>query len=601
MKSSFKFNFNYIKTQLLQHKPALVKAHIFAFIAALAVVLQPLFIPLLIDDLLLEGGGRLTDKLDYLLPSNWHEPVHYIGITLVLTLVLRFVHFVLNIAQMKIFTGISQEVCYNLRVKALSRLQNIAVKYFEQNGTGKTASLLTTDIDTIEQFISKSINGLILSILQLMATASILLWINVKIGLFILVLYPVVVLTTIKLGKKVKKLKGTENSAIANFQERVTDFLEAVHELRVSRRDKHFLTHLKSSAGNMRDAITNSKWKSDAASKGSFIIFLAGFDLFRVAAVFVALTSTDLSVGEMIAIFSYLWVLMGPVQELVGIQYSWFGASASLDRVNDFIAQEEENKGRDNGTSLNVENGVDISLEKVSFSYEEGIPVLEDVSLHIPAGQHISIVGATGGGKSTLVQVLTGLYKPQQGMVRFNKEDIYTIGLDNVREQIGVVLQAPGLFQSSVRENILMGVHAADEEVWEALHIACLDDFIRQQPNGLETQVGSRGIRLSGGQRQRLAIARMVLRKPQIVILDEATSALDPQTENEVHKRLKEFLKKRTTITVAHRLSAVKQAEKIYVFENGRIIQDGSHEDLLSQEGLYSKLYNDKENTHERS
>ncbi|MCM8536765.1 MAG: ABC transporter ATP-binding protein/permease [Lentisphaeraceae bacterium] len=585
----------------MQHKPALVKAHIFAFIAALAVVLQPLFIPLLIDDLLLEGGGRLTDKLDYLLPSNWHEPVHYIGITLVLTLVLRFVHFVLNIAQMKIFTGISQEVCYNLRVKALSRLQNIAVKYFEQNGTGKTASLLTTDIDTIEQFISKSINGLILSILQLMATASILLWINVKIGLFILVLYPVVVLTTIKLGKKVKKLKGTENSAIANFQERVTDFLEAVHELRVSRRDKHFLTHLKSSAGNMRDAITNSKWKSDAASKGSFIIFLAGFDLFRVAAVFVALTSTDLSVGEMIAIFSYLWVLMGPVQELVGIQYSWFGASASLDRVNDFIAQEEENKGRDNGTSLNVENGVDISLEKVSFSYEEGIPVLEDVSLHIPAGQHISIVGATGGGKSTLVQVLTGLYKPQQGMVRFNKEDIYTIGLDNVREQIGVVLQAPGLFQSSVRENILMGVHAADEEVWEALHIACLDDFIRQQPNGLETQVGSRGIRLSGGQRQRLAIARMVLRKPQIVILDEATSALDPQTENEVHKRLKEFLKKRTTITVAHRLSAVKQAEKIYVFENGRIIQDGSHEDLLSQEGLYSKLYNDKENTHERS
>lgn len=146
-----------------------------------------------------------------------------------------------------------------------------------------------------------------------------------------------------------------------------------------------------------------------------------------------------------------------------------------------------------------------------------------------------------------------------------------------------------------------MGEPADDKDVWESLHIACLDDFIREQPDGLDTKVGSRGLKLSGGQRQRLAIARMVLRKPQIVVLDEATSALDPQTENEVHMRLKSFLSNRTTITVAHRLSAVKQAEKIYVFENGQIIQNGSHDDLVSQEGLYSKLYNDKENTYERS
>ncbi|MCM8531293.1 MAG: ABC transporter ATP-binding protein/permease, partial [Lentisphaeraceae bacterium] len=406
------FNLTYIRKQLLKHKPALFKAHICALIATVAVVSQPLFIPLLIDDLLLEGNGRLTNKLDYLLPSNWHEPIYYIGITLLITLFLRFSGFVLNIFQIKIFTAISQEICYNIRLKVLSRLQNIAVKYFEENGTGKTASLLTTDIDTVEQFISKSINGIILSVRQLVATASILLWINVKIGLFILILYPVVVITTVKLGKKVKKLKGAENSAIANFQEKITDFLEAAHELRVSRRDKHFLTHIKSSAGNMREAITNSKWKSDAASRSSFVLFLAGFDLFRVAAVFVALTSTDLSVGEMIAVFSYLWVLMGPVQELVGIQYSWFGASASLERVNAFISQEEENKGRLSGDfHMEKDQGLDISFENVSFSYQEGFPVLDNVSLKIPSGQHVAIVGATGGGKSTLVQVLTGLYK----------------------------------------------------------------------------------------------------------------------------------------------------------------------------------------------
>ncbi|MCH2205730.1 MAG: ABC transporter ATP-binding protein/permease [Lentisphaerales bacterium] len=596
------FDFTYLKKQLLQHKSTLVKAHIVAVFAAITVVLQPLFIPLLIDDLLLEGNGRLTSKLDYILPAGWSEPMHYIGITLAITLFLRFSGFALNILQTKVFTGISQEICYNIRLRVLGRLQNIAVKYFEQNGTGKTASLFTTDIDTVESFISKSISKLILSVLQLIATAAILLWINVKIGLFILLLYPAVIFLTVKLGKSVKKLKGSENKAIAGFQEKITDFLEAVHELRVSRRDKHFLTHIKSSAGTMRDAIISSQWKTDAASRGSFVLFLAGFDLFRVAAVYVALTSPDLSVGEMIAIFSYLWVLMGPVQELIGIQYSWFGASAAMDRVNTFINQDEEMKGNLSGEfSVGEKTGVEIAFDKVSFSYTEGVSVLDEVSLKIPAGQHVAIVGATGGGKSTLVQVLTGLYKPLNGTVSLNNQDIYAIGLDTVREMTGVVLQAPGLFQSTVRENILMGEHADDEEVWRSLQVACLDEFIREQADGLDTQVGSRGLKLSGGQRQRLAIARMVLRKPQIVILDEATSALDPQTENEVHKRLKAFLENRTTITVAHRLSAVKQAEKIYVFENGKIIQDGSHDDLVSQDGLYSKLYNDKEKTHERS
>ena len=594
------FDYGYLKQQLLLHKSALIKAHFIAVIAAITVVLQPLFIPLLIDDILLEGNGRLTDKLDLLLPEAWHEPIHYIALTLILTLSLRITGFVLNIFQTKVFTGISQKICYNIRLKVLSRLQDISVKYFEQNGTGKTASLFTTDIDTVESFISKSISRLLLSVLQLIATAAILLLINVKIGLFILLLYPAVVFLTVKLGKSVKNLKGTENKAIAAFQEKVTDFLEAVHELRVSRRDKYLLDNIKDSAGDMRDAITSSQWKSEAASRGSFVLFLAGFDLFRVAAVFVALTSPDLSVGEMIAIFSYLWVLMGPVQELIGIQYAWFGASAALDRVNKFINEDEEHQGtKANDLALDEAGGIEISFENVSFSYLEGVPVLDKVSLKIPAGQHVAIVGATGGGKSTLVQVLTGLYKPQSGVICLNGHDIYKLGLDNIREITGVVLQAPGLFQSTVRENILMGEKADDEAVWNALHIACLDEFIRDQPRALDTPVGSRGLKLSGGQRQRLAIARMVLRRPQIVILDEATSALDPQTENEVHKRLKKFLKDRTTITVAHRLSAVRQAEKIYVFENGRIIQNGRHEDLVTQDGLYSKLYNDGEKVNE--
>ena len=600
--AAFKFDLHYIKKQLLTHKKSLFTAHLIAAAAAVTVVLQPLFIPLLIDDLLLEGNGRLTDKMGFFLPESWQKPVFYIALTLFVTVSLRFFRFIFNLLQTKYFTSISQEICYFIRLKVLNRLQNISVNYFEESGSGKTASLFTTDVDTVEQFISRSISRFILSILQLTATAAILLWINWQLGLFIIILNPIVVFTTIKLGKKVKKLKTVENKAVASFQEKLTDFLEAVHELRVSRRDKHFLTHIKSSAGEMKEAIINSKWKSDAASRGSFVIFLMGFDLFRVAAVFAALTTTGLSVGEMIAVFSYLWIMMGPVQDLIGIQYAWYSASAALDRVNKFVNEKEENKGRgDTSFILDKNQSVEIEFKDLSFSYSEDLPVLDNVSLKIKSGEHIAVVGATGGGKSTLVQVLLGLYIPQSGTISMNGIDIYDIGLDRVRDLTGVVLQSPGLFHDNVRNNVLMGEQEEDERVWEALQVACLDEFIRNQPEGLDTLVGNKGLKLSGGQRQRLAIARMVLRKPSIVILDEATSALDPVTEAEVHRRLKVFLKNRTTITIAHRLSAVRQADRIYVFENGRIIQNGSHDDLLNREGLYSKLYKNKEEKIERS
>ncbi|WDE99229.1 ABC transporter ATP-binding protein [Lentisphaera profundi] len=587
-------NFNTIKALLFKDKSILIKAHICAVAAAFTTVLQPLLIPLLIDDLLLNGPGKLLNKLKIILPESMHEATSFIAITLFLTVLLRLMSLSLNILQSKIFTRLSQAICHDLRIKLLKRLKNVAIKYFENTGSGKTAALFTNDVDTVEQFISKTISQLILSILQLIATAAILLWINVQLGLFILILNPIVVFATIKMGKKVKKLKRSENKAIASFQEKLTDFLDAMHELRISRRDRFFLNKIIDSAANMRDTTINSRWKSDAASRGSFVIFLMGFDLFRAAAVYIAFTSVDLSVGEMIAVFSYLWVMMTPVQNLITIQYSWFAASAALERLNKFMNEEEENKGKSKGIEFIYGDNIDIEFKDVSFSYQKGIPVLNKVSFKIPAGQHIAIVGATGGGKSTLVQMITGLYKADQGSVLFNGMDILDIGLDKVRDNIGVVLQAPGIFHSSIRENILMGEIAEDSEIWQALEVACLDEFIRAQELGLDTSVGNKGLKLSGGQRQRLAIARMVLRKPQVVILDEATSALDPETEAKVLQRLKAFLHNRTCITIAHRLSAIKQADSIKVFENGSMIQSGLHDELINQNGVYSKLYQTK-------
>lgn len=232
-----------------------------------------------------------------------------------------------------------------------------------------------------------------------------------------------------------------------------------------------------------------------------------------------------------------------------------------------------------------------IHIENLHFQYGDNTKVLNGVSLNIKAGEKIALVGASGAGKSTLVNVLLGLYPADKGMVSFNDVPVSDIGLATVREHVATVLQSPALFNDSVRHNITMGRKYDDNAIWEAIHTAQLDDVIKTMPEQLDTIVGRDGVKLSGGQRQRLAIARMVLINPSVVVLDEATSALDSDTEYQLHTALKSYLENRTTIIIAHRLSAVKQADRVVVFDGGEIIMDGDHESLISQDGPYQKLY----------
>jgi ATP-binding cassette subfamily C protein len=221
--------------------------------------------------------------------------------------------------------------------------------------------------------------------------------------------------------------------------------------------------------------------------------------------------------------------------------------------------------------------------------------VLDGVSLNISAGEKIALVGASGGGKSTLVQVILGLYPPSSGHIRFNGVAVEQIGLDRVRRHVATVLQHPALFNDSIRSNLTMGQELDDDALWQALEIAQLKPTIDQLPEKLDTIVGRNGIRLSGGQRQRLAIARMILTDPSVVILDEATSALDAATEEKLHLALQRFLQGRTTLIIAHRLSAVKQADRAYVFDGGKIIDEGRHDELVNRGGLYRELYGQRQ------
>jgi ATP-binding cassette subfamily C protein len=232
-----------------------------------------------------------------------------------------------------------------------------------------------------------------------------------------------------------------------------------------------------------------------------------------------------------------------------------------------------------------------IRIEDLHFQYNDSQTILNGVSLNIAAGEKVALVGASGAGKSTLINVLLGLYPANSGTVYFNDVPVSEIGLDIVREHVATVLQSPALFNDTVRNNLTMGRNYTDDAIWEALTIAQLYDVVSAMPEQLDTLVGRAGIKLSGGQRQRLAIARMVLINPSVVVLDEATSALDSETEHHLHEALQTYLENRTTLIIAHRLSAVRQADRVIVFDGGEIIAQGSHDELISQDQLYQKLY----------
>ncbi|EPW5500461.1 ABC transporter ATP-binding protein [Vibrio vulnificus] len=581
---------SWLLTQAKKHKSKLVFANLIAIVATLVSVPIPLLMPLMVDEVLLDQPGKGLAAMNTLLPQAWQTPTGYIFLTLLLVILMRITSQALNILQSRQFTLVSKTITYQMRAKMIDKLGRISIRQYETRGSGGINAHLITDIETIDQFIGSTLAKFVISLLTVIGTAGVLLWLEWRLGLFILLVNPIVIYFSRKLGSKVKHLKKRENQAFEQFQNRLVETLDGIYQLRATNKEREFLSELKQQADQVRLNADKYAWQSEAAGRVSFLLFLLGFELFRAVAMLMVLFS-DLTIGQIFAVFGYLWFMLTPVQELLGIQFSWYSAKAALARINALLELEEEYRPESKVNPFTDGKEIDVSVENVSFSYNSETTVLNQLNLRIPAGKKVALVGASGGGKSTLIQLLIGVYRQDSGVIRYNNESSDDIGFELIREKIAVVLQQPILFNDSLRHNLTLGGDYDESALWQALEIAQLQDVISQLTAGLDTQVGRNGIRLSGGQRQRLAIARMVLSDPQFVILDEATSALDTATEAALHRALNEYLKGKTTLIVAHRLSAVKQADLIYVLEDGQVTQSGTHTELVEQDGLYQTLY----------
>ncbi|MFK7815886.1 MAG: ABC transporter ATP-binding protein [Gammaproteobacteria bacterium] len=574
----------------LKHKPELVKAHVIAIFAVLASIPVPLLIPLLIDEVLLDKPGKVVAAVGKFFPESLHTPFLYISVLTVICIVLRIVFLFLNVWQTKIFVGIAKDIIYRIRYQLLNRLKSVAMSEYETLGGGAVSSKFVTDLNTVDQFAGETVSKFLVAVLTILGVAAVLIWLHWQLALFILFINPLVIYITMLIGKKVKDLKKKENKSFEKFQQSLTETLDGIQQIRASNRETYYLDRVKKNAEELKEHSAAFSWKSDAANRLSFSVFLVGFDIFRALGMAMVLV-TDLSIGEMIAVFGYLWFMMGPVQEALSIQYSFYGAKAALGRINELLHLPREPQYPHIQNPFIDKHAVSVQVDDIKFAYGDGPYILDGVNLAIQAGEKVALVGASGGGKSTLVQVLLGLYPPLFGEIKFDHVPVSKIGMDVVREHVACVLQHPALFNDSVRMNLTLGREMPDAALWQVLEVAQIKDVIEDMPRGLDSLIGVDGIRLSGGQRQRIAIARMALTNPQVVILDEATSALDAETEAKLHAALAEFLEGRTIIIVAHRLSAVKQADTVYVFEDGKITEQGGHEELINANGLYSKLY----------
>ncbi|MGJ6124677.1 ABC transporter ATP-binding protein [Mycolicibacterium sp. Y3] len=516
--------------------------------------------------------------------------MHIAGLAAIMVIVIAVIAALATYAANYLTETVGQRIGNDLRTRAYHHLQQLSLNYFDTHRVGPILSTLTDDVDTIQDFASASTLGIATDLLTIFGMLVVMLWLQWDFTLVALAVAPLLLLFVSRIRKAVKaathEVRRRESDIVAVAEEG----LQSIRVVKAFDREDLQERQLALAGQQAVDAALNARRVKSVVSPIVAVVVSActALVLWRGSALILAGAMTA---GTLTVFISYLVSFFKPVQDLAKLTNTIAMASVGVDRVNELLTAETTVEEKPDAVEPSRIKGA-IAFERVAFSYNAETPVLRDVTFEVAPGQLVGVVGHTGSGKSSLVSLIPRFYDPSVGTVRIDGVDLRDYKLHELRRQIAYVLQDTVLFRGTIRDNIAFGRPDADhDEIVEMAKLANAHEFISEMPQGYDSAVGDRGLTLSGGQRQRIGIARALIRDSPILILDEPTAALDAESEHLVMSALQRLMKDRTVITIAHRLSTIRDADKIVVLEEGRVVEEGTHNDLLTAGGRYADLH----------
>ena len=541
----------------------------------------PILIGIAID-IVVEGSDSFIGNLGYA------DRRQQLIILAILTLIIWGLESAFDYIAAVTWRNISQDIEHSLRTDAFNNVLSLDLAFFENKSSGRLMAILNDDVNQLETFLDNGANRLVQTATTVLVIGGTFLYISPLVAVFAFIPIPIIIFGSLRFTNRIAERYTKIRNDIENLNANLSNSITGILTVKSFNREKKESERITLSSNEVKSANYHAIKLSAAFIPIIRIAILFGFTATLLIGGFLALDG-EIKVATYSVMLFITQRLLWPLTELGVIFDSYQKAMASFRRI---INLKNTSPTIGNGTEKLESFDEKIQISNLNFEYVKNFPVLNNISIDIAKGQTTAIVGSTGSGKSTLIKLILRLYDSTSGEIKFDGKNIRDLELDSLRNKIGLVSQDIFLFEGTVFENIAYGnLDANDEEVWEAARLSESDKFINQLPNKENTIVGERGQKLSGGQRQRISIARAILKNPEILILDEATSAVDNETEAAIQRSINTLKKGRTVIAIAHRLSTIRNAEIIYVLEEGKVVESGNHEGLLEINGVYSKLW----------